>query len=429
MMWESLDSIVYKKKEGSRYVVHKKYKKNTEWNSLALREINMLKYLKDIKGVVPLEKIDVKQGRDNIEIKLIMPMYKMDLFEFIKKYSLDIRLQHLPKLILSTMETIDEIHKKGIIHRDIKPENIMVDWEGSELNKNTDIKFYIIDFAMANYENFIRTDNVQGTIDYIAPECFSTEKIRLTSAIDIWSLGMTFLQYVIDYDLISTVCKYQGEKSRNYKPSYLKIYYKKLKHLNIGDVELLINSGNVNGVPDELYLDLPDCLKEYEELIISMLEFNPEKRVLVENIIYERKNPNIHKKSLVIRDYRPIVKKFDKYVGRYDFQKFKIYPAMNLLLRLKPQKNKKNIKYMTLAVIYLVDRIIPHSSILFFINKYRKINKKKLYIWIYNIITEVDWFILTPMSQNFNNLEINWEIAKNIMSLGCDSTLPLGFDK
>ncbi|WKX02719.1 serine/threonine-protein kinase [Candidatus Mycoplasma mahonii] len=76
----------------------------------------------------------------------------------------------------------EEIHSKNIIHRDVKSSNAMVTLYGG-------IK--IIDFGIAlteGSERLTKTDNVIGSVHYIAPEIINQEEPTLQS--DIYALGI-----------------------------------------------------------------------------------------------------------------------------------------------------------------------------------------------------------------------------------------------
>ncbi|MCP4870233.1 MAG: serine/threonine protein kinase [Proteobacteria bacterium] len=81
-------------------------------------------------------------------------------------------------------------HGEGVVHRDIKPANVMVTPDGI-------VK--IADFGVAHLEGAsgTRTKMVLGTIEYMAPECFTLEHAPDQRA-DIYSLGMTLYKMVTD---------------------------------------------------------------------------------------------------------------------------------------------------------------------------------------------------------------------------------------
>ncbi|KAL0292415.1 UNVERIFIED_CONTAM: Calcium and calcium/calmodulin-dependent serine/threonine-protein kinase [Sesamum angustifolium] len=93
------------------------------------------------------------------------------------------------------------LHRAGVIHRDLKPENCLF------LSKDEDSPLKIMDFGLSSVEDF--TDPVVGlfgSIDYVAPEALSRDKISLKS--DIWSLG------VILYILLSGYPPFIAQSNR-----------------------------------------------------------------------------------------------------------------------------------------------------------------------------------------------------------------------
>ena len=94
---------------------------------------------------------------------------------------------------------ISYINNKGIIHSDIKPENILIDF--SENLKINSIK--IIDYGSSFLYNEISSSTTSNTPEYLCPEITTGNKkfmkdlsnnIKYINAVDVWSLGITFLE-------------------------------------------------------------------------------------------------------------------------------------------------------------------------------------------------------------------------------------------
>jgi serine/threonine-protein kinase len=94
---------------------------------------------------------------------------------------------------------VEEAHRHGIIHRDLKPANIMIDEQGEPV---------VMDFGLAHCaepgEPLTRTGDVLGTPAYMAPEQFAGRPSQLSSAADVYSLG------VILYQLLTGAPPFQG---------------------------------------------------------------------------------------------------------------------------------------------------------------------------------------------------------------------------
>lgn len=92
------------------------------------------------------------------------------------------------KLLKSTLETLDFVHRQGIIHRDIKPSNLM--------RKKEDGKVFLIDFgAMKQIPTLYFNSKTQNYFTKIigTPDYMPIEQLRGTPTFssDIYSLGIT----------------------------------------------------------------------------------------------------------------------------------------------------------------------------------------------------------------------------------------------
>ncbi|XP_071999453.1 calcium/calmodulin-dependent protein kinase kinase 2 isoform X2 [Engystomops pustulosus] len=141
---------------------------------------------------------------------------------------------------------IEYLHYQKIIHRDIKPSNLLVGEDGH-------IK--IADFGVSN--QFEGTDaflsNTVGTPAFMAPETLSeTRKIFSGKALDVWAMGVTLYCFVFGQ------CPFMDER-------------------------ILALHGKIKNQPLE-FPDQPDVSEDLRDLILKMLDKNPESRISVPDV-------------------------------------------------------------------------------------------------------------------------------------------------
>ncbi|KAM9329871.1 calcium/calmodulin-dependent protein kinase kinase 2 [Gastrophryne carolinensis] len=141
---------------------------------------------------------------------------------------------------------IEYLHYQKIIHRDIKPSNLLVGEDGH-------IK--IADFGVSN--QFEGTDaflsNTVGTPAFMAPETLSeTRRIFSGKALDVWAMGVTLHCFVFGQ------CPFMDER-------------------------ILSLHGKIKNQPLE-FPDQPEISEDLRDLIIKMLDKNPESRICVPDI-------------------------------------------------------------------------------------------------------------------------------------------------
>ena len=149
---------------------------------------------------------------------------------------------------------ITEMHSRKVLHRDIKPDNILF--------HNDTIKIADYGFAKQLLDSEYTTTKV-GTPLYQAPEIMCTEhETRYTSAVDIWSIGVTFFKMIY---------KTHPWKTRDGSNSITRADLK---------VAVLTQSG-INLV----FPSFPQVSPDTKELLRKMIEPKPEKRITLYEII------------------------------------------------------------------------------------------------------------------------------------------------
>ncbi|KAE9968652.1 hypothetical protein EG328_007338 [Venturia inaequalis] len=100
--------------------------------------------------------------------------------------------QELKEILVQSLAALEYLHgrKPPVVHRDIKSDNILV-------QSRAPMHIKVSDFGLSKAGDSLHT--LCGTYLYLAPEIFALqglgEKGSYTAAVDIWSLGVTILQF------------------------------------------------------------------------------------------------------------------------------------------------------------------------------------------------------------------------------------------
>jgi serine/threonine-protein kinase len=121
---------------------------------------------------------------DGRQIYMVMEWVEGRLLRKVLGESGKIRPERAIKIAVAVADTLDYIHRNGVVHRDLKPENIMVDGED---------RIKLIDFGIAGQVGakrltFAKLSQVVGTPDYISPE--QVKGKRGDGRSDIYALGV-----------------------------------------------------------------------------------------------------------------------------------------------------------------------------------------------------------------------------------------------
>lgn len=171
---------------------------------------------------------------------------------------------------IQILTALSHAHSKGIIHRDIKPQNIMLA-EGGYVK--------VTDFGIAKIpkaETLTMIDKAIGTVYYISPEQARGKKIDARS--DLYSLG------IMMYEMVTGRLPFVGEAA----------------------ISVLVAHMNEKPKPPTTYN--PNIPKGMEQIILCMLEKDPENRYqsasqVIRHLNQLKKNP-----TTVFSQRRPTMK-------------------------------------------------------------------------------------------------------------------------
>lgn len=125
---------------------------------------------------------------------LVMPYLRGDNLRVGLERLLDQR--SMIEVAAQVAEALADCHRQGIVHRDIKPENIML--QGRPNGFGYRIK--LVDFGLALHlgdERLTEHGALTGTLAYLSPEQVTMEGDNLTSATDVYSLGVVLYEGLV----------------------------------------------------------------------------------------------------------------------------------------------------------------------------------------------------------------------------------------
>lgn len=100
------------------------------------------------------------------------------------------------RIMRNIIKTVGYIHSQGVIHRDLKPENVLIRKAGGAT--------VIIDFGLADTDDYTELKQAAGTPGYISPEQERDGAAKTTD--DIYSLGVIMKQLCPEYSRIANRC-------------------------------------------------------------------------------------------------------------------------------------------------------------------------------------------------------------------------------
>ena len=221
--------LCLKIKDKKKYAV-----KKTKFFSRKFDYDNMTKFVNDI------EKYDSEPGKEfiikykdfwleeeknilekknfyNKEMYIVTDYFnKGNLKEFLtnlkSNYNTKLSYSFFWDVIFQMIVPINYLHNLGYIHSDIKPSNYLI-MDNNQLLLN--------DFCLSIKEKDIKTNELEGDSVYISPELFFKNLGKISHKSDIFSLGLSILEILIEGDLPKNGPLWQEMRNREIPKEYL----------------------------------------------------------------------------------------------------------------------------------------------------------------------------------------------------------------
>ncbi|CAH1956221.1 unnamed protein product [Acanthoscelides obtectus] len=231
-----------------------------------LREISLLKQLnsQDHPNIVRL--LDVCHGQQTdkeLIMYLVFEHVEQDLATYIERHPKGFSSMEIRNLSREILNGVDFLHGSRIVHRDLKPQNLLVTHDGH-------IK--LADFGLAKtYDCEMKLTSVVVTLWYRAPEVLLG--LPYATPVDIWSVGCILVELyslkplfcgTSEGDQLSKIFRVLGKPPEDEWPEE-NVFIKWNSFDVIGQVRI-----------DEIS---PNICETAYDLIMSMLTFNPGKRI------------------------------------------------------------------------------------------------------------------------------------------------------
>lgn len=307
------------------------------------REISLIKYLKDIDGVIKIDKVIITKQLNGF----IMKKYANTLYD---KYS-QLNKDSIKNVIYQIIKTLHQIHSLNVIHRDIKPNNILLD----DNNNIVICDFGLSILCLSKTSMLNNNDNVQNVL-YRAPEIMFNINHH-TEKIDIWSVGIVMLELYTQRNIIKDSTNYL-EEILDYITTFnifdSKIYDESIKKIekdyNIDIMDYINNNKKCNNNIDDIISKIND--NDLCDLLRNMLQINPSNRYSTEQILKHKYFSNIFD----INDIKKPKQQYNKTIYSYFH-------------------NKNRLSFIN-KIIYYQDKYNLDENIFYSITYYDIINNK-----------------------------------------------------
>jgi WD40 repeat protein len=138
----------------------------------------------DHPNIVPIYEVGVHEGQPYFTMKVITGV---SLAQRLADGAISPR--QAATLLQKISRAVQHAHQRGIIHRDLKPGNVLLDEQGEP---------WLTDFGVAKWlgadSSLTLTRSLIGTPDYMSPEQAAGRNSEISTATDVWALGVMLYQ-------------------------------------------------------------------------------------------------------------------------------------------------------------------------------------------------------------------------------------------
>eukprot|EP00761_Pharyngomonas_kirbyi_P008854 gb/GECH01008866.1/.p1 GENE.gb/GECH01008866.1/~~gb/GECH01008866.1/.p1 ORF type:complete len:363 (+),score=68.03 gb/GECH01008866.1/:1-1089(+) len=249
------------------------FEHDRDFQKRILRELRILAHFEH-ENIIGLKDLVLPKDKDDFEhVYIITELMDTDLRQIVKSDQ-QLTDQHVQYFLYQILRGLKCIHSANVLHRDLKPGNLLL---------NADCELKICDFGLSRGVDF-EVDPTLST-PYVATRWYRAPELLLqwetaTRAMDMWSVGCIFAEllsrkvlfpgrnYLNQLDLILNVVGSPPIETLKGSEKAIR-YMKRLPHQEGKPLETLF----------------PDASEEAIDLLRKMLEFDPDKRITVENAL------------------------------------------------------------------------------------------------------------------------------------------------
>lgn len=241
------------------------------------REIMFLQELNGHENIVRL--LNVIRAENDRDIYLIFDFMETDLHAVIRANILeDIHKQYI---IYQSLKAIKYMHSGQLLHRDLKPSNILL---------NSECLVKVADFGLARSVASQEEGSNAVLTDYVATRWYRAPEILLGStkyskAVDMWSMGCILGEMLVGKPI------FPGTSTLNQLDRILELTGKPTQS-DVDSIQSNLASTMLDSLPPTrkkgFHDFFPSASEDALDLVRKLLQFNPSKRLSVEQALQHR---------------------------------------------------------------------------------------------------------------------------------------------